>query len=98
MTTGGGRRRGGSGRRPGPTDGPAATYQGEPRGTGLRVAVVVSRFNEEVTGELLAGARDELVACGVDPASIVVASVPGAFELPLAAQRLARSGEVDAVV
>jgi 6,7-dimethyl-8-ribityllumazine synthase len=74
------------------------TYSGRLRGDGLRVAVVTSRFNDLVTDRLRAGCIDGLVRHGVDPASIVEASVPGALELPLAAQRLAVSGDVDAVV
>ena len=77
---------------------PANGYQGALRGEGLRVAVVCSRFNDAVTERLLAGAVDGLVRHGVDEASIVVAWVPGAFEIPLAAARLAGSGEVDAVI
>ena len=74
------------------------TFSGQRRGEGLRVALVCSRFNELVTERLLAGAGDGLLRHGVDEASITVAWVPGAFELPLAAARLAASGEVDAVV
>jgi 6,7-dimethyl-8-ribityllumazine synthase len=68
------------------------------RGDGMRVAVVTSRFNDLVTDRLRAGCIDGLVRHGVDPASIVEASVPGALELPLAAQRFAVAGDVDAVV
>ena len=74
------------------------TIRGQLRGDGLRVAVVCSRFNDLVTERLLAGARDGLVRHGVDDGSITVAEVPGAFELPLVAARLASSGEYDAVV
>ncbi|MGQ0519996.1 MAG: 6,7-dimethyl-8-ribityllumazine synthase [Actinomycetota bacterium] len=74
------------------------TFEGRLRGDGLRVALVCSRFNDLVTDRLLAGARDGLRRHGVDDASVVVAWVPGAFELPLAASRLAASGEYDAVV
>lgn len=74
------------------------SYQGRMRGDGMRVAVVTSRFNDLVTDRLRAGCIDGLVRHGVDPASIVEASVPGALELPLAAQRFAVSGDVDAVV
>ena len=77
----------------GPATGPAAET-----GRGMRIAVVTARFNEAITGALLDGARKGLVAAGVDPTSVTEAWVPGAFELPLAAQRLASSGEVDAVV
>ena len=74
------------------------TFSGQRRGEGLRVALVCSRFNELVTERLMAGATDGLLRHGVDEASVTVAWVPGAFELPLAAARLAASGEVDAVV
>ena len=74
------------------------TFSGQRRGEGMRIALVCSRFNELVTERLLAGAKDGLVRHGVDEASITVAWVPGAFELPLAALRLAQSGECDAVV
>lgn len=73
-------------------------YDGKLRGDGLRVAVVASRFNDLVTERLVAGARDGLVRHGVDTGSITEAWVPGALELPLAAQRLAASGEFDAVI
>ena len=73
-------------------------YGGALRGDGLRMAVVCSRFNELVTERLLAGALDGLLRHGVDETSITVAWVPGAFEVPLAAARLAGSGEADAVI
>ena len=73
-------------------------YAGRLRGEGLRVAVVTSRFNDLVTDRLRAGCLDGLARHGVDDASVTDVSVPGALELPLAAQRLAGSGEVDAVV
>ena len=75
-----------------------ATIEGQRRGDGLRVAVVVSRFNDLVTERLEAGALDGLRRHGVDEASVTVVRVPGAFEVPLAARRLASSGEFDAVV
>ena len=74
------------------------TYEGRLRGDGLRVAVVCGRFNDLITDRLLAGARDGLVRHGVDEATITVVWVPGAFELPLVAKRLASSGEYDAVI
>lgn len=67
-------------------------------GRGLRVVIVCGRFNDFVTERLLAGARTALTRHGVDDESIMVAWVPGAFEMPLAAQRFATSGEFDAVV
>ncbi len=74
------------------------SYEGRLRGDGLRIALACSRFNELITGRLHAGARDGLIRHGVDEASITEAWVPGAFELPLAASRLALSGEFDAVI
>lgn len=74
------------------------TYEGQARGAGARVALAASRFNQAITDRLLVGALDGLQRHGVDPASITVAWVPGAFELPLVARRLAASGEFDAVV
>jgi len=73
-------------------------YMGQLRGDGLRVAIAAGRFNDFITERLLAGARDGLVRHGVDESSITVAWAPGAFELPLVAQRLATSGEYDAVI
>ncbi len=72
------------------------TFEGCLDGRGLRVAVVVSRFNEATTRGLLDGALDGLRRCGVEEAD--VAWVPGAFEIPLVAWRMARSGRYHAVV
>jgi 6,7-dimethyl-8-ribityllumazine synthase len=74
------------------------SYSGALRGDGVRVAIACGRFNDLITERLLAGARDGLLRHGVDEASITEAWVPGAFELPLAASRLASSGEYDAVI
>ncbi len=74
------------------------SYSGNLRGEGVRVAIACGRFNDLITERLLAGARDGLLRHGVDEASITEAWVPGAFELPLAASRLASSGEYDAVI
>ncbi|HEX5267328.1 MAG TPA: 6,7-dimethyl-8-ribityllumazine synthase [Acidimicrobiales bacterium] len=76
----------------------AASAKDGSKGDGLRVAIVCGRFNDLVTEKLRDGARDELTGRGVDPVSITEVWVPGAFELPLAAKRLAQSGEIDAVV
>src|SRR3989442_4237147 len=76
----------------------ANRHSGDLRGDGLRVALVCARFNDLITERLLAGARDGLLRHGVDEASITVAWVPGAFEIPLVAKRLASSGEFDAVI
>jgi 6,7-dimethyl-8-ribityllumazine synthase len=67
-------------------------------GRGLAIAIVVARFNPEVTGRLLDGARKALAAAGVAADAITVARVPGAFELPVACRWLAGSGRFDAVV
>lgn len=71
---------------------------GSRSGRGLRVGVVVSRFNQEVTDRLLDGALDALEEAKVPRRRTVVLGVPGALELPGAAYRLAASGKVDAVV
>lgn len=73
-------------------------YTGRLDGAGMRIALVCARFNDLITERLLAGATDALVRHGVDEASISVAWVPGAFELPLVARQLAASREMDAVV
>jgi 6,7-dimethyl-8-ribityllumazine synthase len=65
---------------------------------GLRFALVVSRFNSFITDRLLAGAVDALEACGGDAENIVVVHVPGAFEIPLTAKKLAAMGNTDAVI
>ncbi|HEX6970991.1 MAG TPA: 6,7-dimethyl-8-ribityllumazine synthase, partial [Limnochordia bacterium] len=67
-------------------------------GEGRRFAIVVARFNGAITERLLAGARDGFRRHGVPPEAIDVAWVPGAFELPLAALRLAKSGRYAAIV
>jgi 6,7-dimethyl-8-ribityllumazine synthase len=63
-----------------------------------RYAIVVSRFNEEITRGLLAGAREALADAGVRDEAVMVYQVPGAFEIPLAAKRAAESGEFAAVI
>ncbi|HET9272004.1 MAG TPA: 6,7-dimethyl-8-ribityllumazine synthase [Vicinamibacterales bacterium] len=73
-------------------------WQGTPRAAGYRFAIVVSRFNPEITDGLLNGARDALAQAGVRDDDVTLVRVPGAFELPVAAQRLAESGRVDAVI
>jgi 6,7-dimethyl-8-ribityllumazine synthase len=72
--------------------------EGTHHGGGLRFAVVVSRFNDFVTERLRTAAVDWLVAAGVAPADITIVRVPGAFEIPLAAQHAAEGGANDAVV
>jgi 6,7-dimethyl-8-ribityllumazine synthase len=74
------------------------TFDVEPAGGGRRVAVVAARFNEVVTGRLVQGALEGLRSFGVAPDDVDVAWVPGAFEIPLVARRLADSGDYDAVI
>ena len=69
-----------------------------PRGRGLKVAILRSRFNGRIVDGLLEGARRALMETGVGPGAITVVDVPGAFELPLAARAAAASGRFDAVV
>jgi len=72
--------------------------QGSRHGAGCRFAVIVSRFNEEITRGLLQGALDTLAQAEVAAADITVVYVPGAFEIPLMAMRMAETGRFDAVV
>lgn len=67
-------------------------------GSGMRFGIVVSRFNEDITGALLEGAQRTFAGAGVAADAVTLVYVPGAFELPLIAQHLARSGTVDGVV
>src|SRR5262245_44016287 len=72
--------------------------QGSLNSTGLRFAIVASRFNDFVTSRLLSGALDALEKTGASDGNIVVVKVPGSFEIPLAAQKLARTKKYDAVI
>ena len=72
--------------------------RGDLRGQGLRVGVVVARFNDFITSRLLDGAKAALSDHGVRDEDITVASVPGSFEIPLTAKKLAGSGRFDAVI
>ncbi len=74
------------------------TIEGGLSAHGLRFAVVLSRFNDFIGERLLAGALDALTRSGAADDAIDVVRVPGAFEIPLAARELARSGRYDAVV
>ncbi len=65
---------------------------------GLRLAIVVSRFNSFITERLLTGALDALTRAGADEKKIEVVRVPGSFEIPVAAKTLAQSGRYDAVI
>ncbi|BAQ11864.1 riboflavin synthase subunit beta [Bacillus sp. OxB-1] len=76
----------------------AVTFEGHLVGTGLKIGIVVARFNEFITGKLLSGAEDALRRHGVSEEDVAIAWVPGAYEIPLAAKRMATSGKYDAVI
>ncbi|MBM4142268.1 MAG: 6,7-dimethyl-8-ribityllumazine synthase [Lentisphaerae bacterium] len=73
-------------------------YEGRLQAEGLRFGIVVSRFNDFLTKELLSGAIDCLVRHGADDDAIAVARTPGANETPLAARKLAETGRYDAII
>lgn len=73
-------------------------FEGHLIGEGLRFAIVAARFNEFITSKLLGGAVDGLVRHGVSEDNVDVAWVPGSFEIPVAARKLAQSGRYDAVL
>jgi 6,7-dimethyl-8-ribityllumazine synthase len=74
------------------------TVEGDLRVGRLRIALVASRFNAEVVDRLVRGAVDALIAHGADPALLELVRVPGAYDLPPVARRLAESGRCDAIV
>jgi 6,7-dimethyl-8-ribityllumazine synthase len=73
-------------------------FEGKLIGSDLKVAVVVSRFNDFITNRLLDGAKDTLVRHEVAAENIDVAYVPGVFEIPLVAKKLAQKNEYDAII
>jgi 6,7-dimethyl-8-ribityllumazine synthase len=75
-----------------------ATYEGHLVAKGLKFAIVISRFNEFISTRLLDGAMDALKRHDADMKSVDVAWVPGSFEIPLTAAKLADSGRYDAVI
>ncbi len=74
------------------------TFEGHLQAEGMRLGVVVARFNEFISGKLLGGTIDAFVRHGGRAEDMAVAWVPGAFEIPLAARKMAASGRYDAVV
>ncbi len=76
----------------------AKTYEGKVLAKGKRFGIVVARFNEFVSERLLEGALDGLLRHGADEKDIIVARVPGSFEIPYAANRMAKSKKFDAVI
>lgn len=73
-------------------------YEGKFIGEGIKVGIIVGRFNEFISQKLLSGAIDALKRHGVKDDNINIAWVPGSFEIPLTAQRMANSGEYDGVI
>jgi len=65
---------------------------------GMRFGIVASRFNDFISAKLIEGALDALTRAGADEKGIMIAKVPGAFEIPQAAKRMTRTGKVDAVI
>lgn len=74
------------------------TYEGQLIGDGIKVGIVVGRFNEFISSKLLDGALDGLKRHGVAEENIEIAWVPGSFEIPLTAQRMAASDKYDGVI
>lgn len=72
--------------------------EGNVIGTGLKIGIVAARFNEFIVSKLVSGAQDALVRHGVEEDDISVAWVPGAFEIPVMAKKMAESGKYDAVI
>lgn len=73
-------------------------FEGMLLGKGLKFGVVISRFNEFISGKLLDGAEDALLRHGVSEDDIDIARTPGALEIPLVALKLARTGRYDAII
>ena len=73
-------------------------YEGKLISQGIKIGIVAARFNEFIVAKLLSGCQDGLLRHGVRDEDIAVAWVPGAFEIPLAAQAMAKSGNYDAVI
>ena len=73
-------------------------FEGNLIGTGLKFGIVISRFNDAIGKELLRGAEDALIRHGVAAADMNIVWVPGAFEIPLVAKRMAESGRYNAII
>ena len=76
---------------------PIAT-EGRLIATGMRIGIAVSRFNDFICGRLIEGTIDALIRAGAEEKDIVIYKVPGSFELPLTAKKLAKSDRFDAVI
>ena len=73
-------------------------YQGMLSGKGLKFGIVISRFNEIITGRLLEGARDSLFRHGVNEQDVDIAWAPGSMEIPLAAKKMSETGKYNAII
>ncbi|MFW5789649.1 MAG: 6,7-dimethyl-8-ribityllumazine synthase [Bacillota bacterium] len=73
-------------------------YEGKLMGQGLKVGIVTARFNEFISSKLLTGAKDALIRHGVEEDDIDIAWVPGAFEIPLTAKKMAANDKYDGVI
>jgi 6,7-dimethyl-8-ribityllumazine synthase len=76
----------------------AKTYEGKPEGSGYRIALVVSRFNDLIGRRLLKGALETLASRGVAEENIEVAWVPGAWEIPATAAKMAKTGRFQGII
>ncbi|MBK5200697.1 MAG: 6,7-dimethyl-8-ribityllumazine synthase [Spirochaetaceae bacterium] len=74
------------------------TYEGKLINTDIKIAIVVSRFNEFINSKLLSGAIDSLKRHNIDDLNISIAWVPGAFEIPLIASKIAKQNKYDAII
>ena len=74
------------------------TLEGNVIGNGIRIGIVAARFNEFIVSKLISGAEDAFVRHGVNSDDVDLAWVPGAFEIPVVAQKMAQSGKYDAVL
>jgi len=73
-------------------------FAGKMESKGLKIGIVVSRFNEMITEKLLTGALDTLRQTGIADQDITLVRVPGCFEIPVASQRLAQTGKLEAII
>lgn len=74
------------------------TFEGNLVSQGIKIGIVASRFNDFIVSRLIGGCEDTLLRHGVQPEDISLAWVPGAFEIPLIASKMAKSGKYDAVI
>lgn len=74
------------------------TYQGKLQAAGLKIGIVLSRFNQFISERLLEGALDALLKIGAEEKDISIYKVPGSFEIPVLAKKLAKAGKVDGIL